>query len=292
MKVERQGWFSRLRTGNLALGLLAMALMVPDVGHAGYLFAAREAGGREWIGYVLALCVDATFAVAFREIGRVRQWGRRAYAIAVALLACTVNGGFNVGYYRDAAPRDPLWLSLMLGASAPVLATLLSVMQAFERMEVVESENAEVDAQRAYDLEVRRLELEMEVKKAGALEVEKTRQLNAQVRLARVQREAQEREAVEKVRITEREAQETFVKFQESLENFDTELRTLRVALENPDARQEQIAEILGCSRRTVVNHLGRLEQAGIITKDGKGIELSELAKTAGLDQFDRMEKP
>ena len=266
MKPERS-WFARVRLGNLGLTTLALALMVPDVGHAGYLFAAREAGGREWIGYLLALCVDATFAVAFREIGRVRQIGRRLYAIAVALLACTVNGGFNVGYYRDTAARDPLWLSLMLGASAPVLAALLSVMQAFEQVDVAEQEETTVDreAERAAKLELEKYRIAQEVE---------VKRIRAQAKLVTVQRDAQAKAMLEQARETETQAMARQAQLVETLGSLRAELRTLRAVIGNPDASQMQIAEIAGCSRRTVANHMRRLEQAGIIRKNGNGIEV------------------
>ena len=52
------------------------------------------------------------------------------------------------------------------------------------------------------------------------------------------------------------------------------EIETLQACLENPGMTQEQVAKVVGVSRRTVSNHLARLEQAGAIRRNGNGIEL------------------
>lgn len=52
------------------------------------------------------------------------------------------------------------------------------------------------------------------------------------------------------------------------------EAATLKAYLENPGATQAQIAAVVGCSRRTVGNHLSKLEQAGAIRRNGQGIEV------------------
>ena len=60
----------------------------------------------------------------------------------------------------------------------------------------------------------------------------------------------------------------------QALRSFENELGTLWVCLEHPDATQVQVAEIAGISRRTVSNHLARLDKAGIAHRNGNGIEV------------------
>ena len=154
--------------------IVATALMVPDIGHAGKLFADREAQGYAWIGHVLAGCFDAVFMIAFRKAMRIKQWQRRLYAVFVALMACTVNGAFNVAYYRDNYAADPLWVSITLGASAPTLAAFLSVLQALVKVERIEEEQADKAAERVKELEMYRIAQAEETKRQIALEAERT----------------------------------------------------------------------------------------------------------------------
>lgn len=51
-------------------------------------------------------------------------------------------------------------------------------------------------------------------------------------------------------------------------------LRTYHALTENPSATGEQLAQSLGISRRSIVNHLSKIEQAGLIKRNGNGLEI------------------
>ena len=179
---------------------VALLLMTPDLGHAGKLFAVREAADRGIIGYLMAFGVDVTFWFAFREAGKVKRMTRRGFAVFVALLACSINGAFNVAYYRDNAAADPFWVSLVLGASAPTLAALLSVMQAFRQVEQAERAEAKEDQQAERIFELEKLRIQAEAGAKVAVEAERTKQVRAQVRAERAKVEAQAQETAETAR--------------------------------------------------------------------------------------------
>jgi len=97
--------------------------------------------------------------------------------------------------------------------------------------------------------------------------------------------EAQEKEDAkakrEAKKVAEATAQEAVATKQRAVEveaqtlrSLVNELGTLWVCLENPDATQVQVAEITGVSRRTVSNHLAKLDKAGIAHRNGNGIEV------------------
>jgi len=246
---------------------VALLLMTPDLGHAGKLFAVREAADRGIIGYLMAFGVDVTFWFAFREAGKVKRLTRRGFAVFVALLACSINGAFNVAYYRDNAAADPFWVSLVLGASAPTLAALLSVMQAFRQVEQAERAEAKEDKQAERTFELERLRIQAEADARVAVEAERTKQIRAQARAeqTRVKAEAAKEEAEQR-------------QHQDELDKVLAELGKsgdiLAPFLDNPALTQAEVAQMLGLSRQTVGYHLGRLEEAGVIKRNGHGVEV------------------
>jgi CRP-like cAMP-binding protein len=245
----------------------AVALMIPDLGHAGELFAAREAEGNGWIGKMLAGCVDVVFYVGFREAGKVHAWGRRLYAVGVALMACIVNGAFNVAYYRDNAPGDPFWVSLVLGASAPVLASLLSVMQALRQAEEAQIEDVkeERDEERRYQLE--KLRIEAEAHAQIEVEKEKTKQARAQARAEQAKTEAQQRQE-------EEERRQDDANLEQMLASLGKSGEVLAVFIDSPTLTHDEAADMLGITRQTVGYHLRKLEANGLIRRNGNGIEV------------------
>ena len=273
--------------------LVATALMVPDIGHAGKLFADREAQGYDWIGRVLAGCIDAVFMIAFRKATRIKQWQRRLYAVFVALMACTVNGAFNVAYYRDNYAADPLWVSVTLGASAPTLAALLSVLQALVKVERIEEEQADKQADRADELEKYRIAQAEMTKRQIALEAEKTKQERAKNRVEKARIET------EKMRITaERVKEESEQRKQEDelgarLAELGKSGDILTPFLDDPMLTCAKAAQILGVTRQVVSYHLGKLEKAGVIERNGSGVTvLWETQQPAQLPQQEQEAEP
>ena len=266
-------WLKRQDPFGLAV---ATALMVPDIGHAGKLFADREVAGYGQIGHILAGCIDAVFVIAFRKAAKTKHLPRRIYAVFVAVMACVVNGAFNVAYYRDSYTADPFVVSLTLGASAPVLAALLSILQAFDKKERLEQEQADTAAGRADGLERFRIEQTEITKRQVAVEAEKTKQIRAQTRAeqARIQAEAVKEEAEQR-------------QHQDELDKVLAELGKsgdiLAQFLDNPTLTQAEAAQALGLSRQTVGYHLSKLEDAGIIKRNGQGVEV--------LVEFDKQEE-
>jgi len=59
-----------------------------------------------------------------------------------------------------------------------------------------------------------------------------------------------------------------------ALENLGNMAETLKLYLERPKATQSEAAATLGMSERTIRNHLGRLEDMGIVKRNGRGVEL------------------
>ena len=247
--------------------LVATALMVPDIGHAGKLFADREVAGYGQIGHILAGCIDAVFVIAFRKAAKTKHLPRRIYAVFVAVMACVVNGAFNVAYYRDSYTADPFVVSLTLGASAPVLAALLSILQAVDKKERLEEEQADAVADRSLELEKFRIEQAAITERQVGTEAERTKQIRAQARAeqTRIKAEAAKEEAEQR-------------QHQDELDKVLAELGKsgdiLAPFLDNPALTQAEVAQMLGLSRQTVGYHLGRLEEAGVIKRNGHGVEV------------------
>jgi DNA-binding transcriptional ArsR family regulator len=274
VKFEAPDWFRDKDFSFIA----AVALMVPDIGHAGKLFADREVHGLEWIGHLLAGCVDAVFMIAFRKAAKAKQLPRRIYAVSVAVMACTVNGAFNVAYYRSNYAADPFWVSLTLGASAPVLAALLSILQAFDKVERLEQEQVKMEADRADEMEKFRIAQAEETKRQIALEAEKTKQERAKTRVEKARIEAErlriEAERVEKAAKQRQRGDELTRKLAELGKSGEI----LTPFLDNPMLTHSAAAQILGVTRQVVSYHLGKLENAGVIERNGNGVRLKRQA--------------
>ena len=162
--------------------VLIVLLIAVSTGHVGRLFADREDARQAFIGYVLAVSIDGVLAVSLYRVGNVRRRSHRMYALFVFLCACAVSAGFNTGYYRQNYPQDPPALSILLGASAPVLAAFVSVLRAFGDVERTEHEHMEREAERSLQLEIRTLELAEQTKRELLLAKEQTKQERARAR--------------------------------------------------------------------------------------------------------------
>lgn len=92
-------------------------------------------------------------------------------------------------------------------------------------------------------------------------------------RLRREEKEASKRNKENKRRRRETKNRERETR-EKMLGNLGSARETLRAIAENPDATQAQIAQAVGISRRTVVNHIGKLEEMGLIERNGKGVRV------------------
>jgi uncharacterized membrane protein len=180
------GWLRSLDVRTIIIA----ALLMSDAGHAGHLFSVREASDRVFIGYLLAFCLDAASGVALYDMVTVHKHLRRAFALSVFAFASVVAGGFSLAYYRDNCPGDPLWVSVLMAAVAPVLAGLLSVMRAFSHVERTEAEQNEREAERALELEKHRIAEQERTRREHLIEQEQTKQVRANARVERAKAEA------------------------------------------------------------------------------------------------------
>jgi len=149
--------------------ILILLFIAVSTGHVGRLFADREAVGQKIIGYILALALDVALALSLYEVSYAKERIHKLLALAGFVAACGISGGFNVYYYREFYPSDPLPLSILLGLAAPVLAAFFGLLKG--RGDVQRREERGQS-----ELERFRLELEADRTKALLLEKEKTKQ--------------------------------------------------------------------------------------------------------------------
>ena len=131
MIAKLRQWLGKLNVRDVLIVLFILA----STAHVGRLFAAREHEQQAVIGYVLAIAIDGVLALSLYEATRASKRQHRVFALIVFLLTCAVSAGFNVAYYRTYHPSDALWVSGLLGSTAPVLAALVAVLRAFGDVE-------------------------------------------------------------------------------------------------------------------------------------------------------------
>ena len=90
---------------------------------------------------------------------------------------------------------------------------------------------------------------------------------------AATERAAKEKEA-ERERMAMAAAQEQMATLEQRWEAVGKARETARYFEDNPTATQTSAAGTLGISRRTVGNHLAALESAGLIRRNGQGVEV------------------
>lgn len=236
--------------------VVIVALLVSDAGHAGHLFSVREAPDRVFIGYLLAFCLDAASGLSLYDMVSVRERSRRVFALGVFAFAGLVAGGFSLAYYRDNCPADPLWVSVLMAAVAPVLAGLLSVMRAFNHVERTETEQSEREAERALELEKYRIEQEERTRREHLTEQERTKQVRASARAEKARADAiAQMEVQGSEQQTERQSGGNGRLKPGELD----ELARLVIA-EDPDIGPRPLARRLGCSPSTASGILKRLD--------------------------------
>lgn len=233
------------------------ALLVSDAGHAGHLFSVREAGDRVFIGYLLAFCLDAASGIALYDMVNVRKRVRRVFALCVFAFAAVVAGGFSLAYYRSTSPADPLWVSVLMAAVAPVLAGMLSVMRAFGHVERTEGEQDEQAALLALELEKYRIAEQEQTRREVLIEREQTKQVraNARVESAKAKTLAQVKERA-MVRSNGRGGNGR-------LRPGELDDAVRAILLERPDIGPRPLARELNCSPSTASGILRRVAGNG-----------------------------
>ena len=242
--------------------VLIVFFIAVSTGHVGRLFADREATGQEFLGYVLAFAVDIALAISLYEIGYAQERTHRMMALVGFLVACGISGGFNIYYYREFYPNDPILLSVLLGLAAPVLAAFFALLKARGDVQRQKSENV-------LELEKFRLEKEMELAMAVETEKEKTKQereLTKRLKLE-AEAEAKARQAAEtKAQQLERQRRE-FARLGKSAE-------ILLIIKETPEITKEGLGQKLEIGLRTVDYHIAKLEKAGAVSRNGQGYRI------------------
>ena len=162
--------------------VLIVLLIAVSTGHVGRMFADREDARQAFIGYLLAVSIDGVLAVSLYEVANVQKRSHRAFALAVFLVACGISGGFNIWYYRQNHPADPLGVSILLGATAPALAAFLSMLKAMGDVQRSETAKFTQEAARAVELEKYRIEQEEETRRVQIEQAEWTKRERAKAR--------------------------------------------------------------------------------------------------------------
>ena len=253
--------FSKLSDFDLRI-ILILFFIVVSTGHVGRLFADREATGQEFLGYILAFAVDIALAISLYEIGYAQEKIHRIMALIGFLAACGISGGFNIYYYREFYPGDPVPLSVLLGLAAPVLAAFFALLKARGDVRRQESKNT---------LELRKFEIEQETQVRIAVETEKEktkqeRELTKRL-VMEAEAEAKARQAAEtRAQQLERQRKE-FVKLGKSGDIL------LRIK-EMPEITKEGIGQTFEIGPRTVDYHIAKLEKAGAISRNGQGFRI------------------
>lgn len=228
--------------------VLIVALIVVSTGHVGRLFADREDVRQAFVGYVFAVCLDGVLAVSLYEAANVRKRSRKVFALCVFMLACAVSAGFNVAYYRQNYPSDPLIVSVLLGAAAPILAALVSVLKSLDNNERSERTASEQEAERLAELERYRIAQAEETRRVQVSERERTKR-------------EREKAQVEKARLDAIAQANAQASEQGNGRLTPGELDALAqgVIAQQPDIGPRPLARQLGCSPSTAVGLLRRL---------------------------------
>jgi len=253
--------FSKLSDIDIRIVLIIFFIAV-STGHVGRLFADREATGQEFLGYVLAFAVDIALVISLYEMGYAKEKAHRMIALAGFLVTCGISGGFNIYYYREFYPGDPVPLSALLGLAAPVFAAFFGLLKARGDVQRQESKNT---------LELRMFEIEQETQVRIAVETEKERTKQERELTKRLQLEAEAeakaRQAAEtKAQQLERQRKE-FAKLGKSGDIL------LRIK-EMPEITKEGIGQTFEIGSRTVDYHIAKLEKAGAISRNGQGFRI------------------
>ena len=248
--------------------VLIVLLIAVSTGHVGRLFADREDARQAFIGYVLAVSIDGVLAVSLYRVGNVRRRSHRMYALFVFLCACAVSAGFNTGYYRQNYPQDPLILSVLLGATAPVLAAFVSVLRAFGDVERTETEHMEREAERSLQLEIRTLELAEQTERELLLEQERTQRDLMLAKEQTKQDRARARAEQARVNAIEQAKRTPLIQRSERRKSGELDEMARLILLEQPNIGPRPLARELECAPSTASRILERIRAS-----NGSGAE-------------------
>lgn len=235
--------------------VLIFLFIAVSTGHVGRLFADREAIEQKALGYVFALALDGALSLSLYEAGRAKERNHRIWALGGFVVACAISGGFNVGYYREFYPNDPLELSILLGAAPPVLAAFFGLLKGMGDVQRGEEKSRE-------RLEMRTLELEAEMKKALLLEKERTKQMKLQV------------EAEARVRRTAETEAQRLARQRKELATLGKSAEILRTIQAMPEITKAELGQKFEIGQRTVNYHVAKLEKVGAISRNGDQMRL------------------
>jgi len=258
-------------------------LFLADEGTIGRLWAKRQAPGFESVGYIVAIGLDLSAALALDRMGHAKLRKHKVLAGVIFALACGVSAFFGVRYYRQFSPADPMMLSIAMGCVCPTLAASIALLRgivtAHENELELARQQAEVEAARVAEMELRKYRIAQEQATALLLAKETTKQIRAKSR-AEQARVDLEREKKRKAQEAARQEQAVASREQE-VDNLLASLgkagETLRLFLASPDLTQSKVAQELSISRQAVGQHLAKLEREGIIKRNGHGVELVEV---------------
>lgn len=267
--------------------ILIVFFIAVSTGHVGRLFADREATGQEFLGYILAFAVDIALAISLYEIGYAKERIHQVLALTGFLIACGISGGFNVYYYREFYPGDPVPLSMLLGLAAPILAAFFALLKARGDVERQESEDAlELRKQKsksALELEKFRLEKETELAIAVQTEKEKTKQERELTKRRKMEAEAEAKAR----QVAETQAQQ-LERQRKGFGQLGKSADILVTIKEKPGITKEEIGQRFEIGPRTVDYHLSKLEEAGAISRNGQSYRI--LWDTEIIEQSQRQE--
>ena len=255
-------------------------LFLADEGTIGRLWANRQAAGYEAVGYIVAVGLDLSAALALDRMAHAKLRKHKVLAGVVFGLACGVSAFFGVQYYRQFSPSDPVMLSVAMGCVCPVLAASIALLRgmtmAHENDLQIARQMQEAEARRVADLELRKFEIAQVQATVLQVAKETTKQTRAKSRAtqAKMDLEREKAENAQKVAdVAHRTAEET-ERIDGALQRLGKAGEILRIYLTDPASKTADVAQSIGVTRQTVTYHLDKLERDGVIRKNGSGVEL------------------
>ena len=260
--------------------MVCAVLFLADEGTIGRLWANRQAAGYESVGYIVAVGLDLSAALALDRMAHAKLRKHKVLASVVFGLACGVSAFFGVQYYREYAPSDPVMLSVAMGCVCPVLAASIALLRgmtmAHENELQIARQMQEAEARRVADLELRKFEIAQVQATVLQVAKETTKQTRAKSRAtqAKMDLEREKAENAQKVAdVAHRTAEET-ERIDGALQRLGKAGEILRIYLTDPASKTADVAQSIGVTRQTVTYHLDKLERDGVIRKNGSGVEL------------------
>lgn len=242
--------------------LLIVLFIAVSTGHVGRLLADREAIEQKVLGYIFALGLDAALALSLYEAGRAEERAHKLLALVGFVVACGISGGFNIYYYREFYPNDPIELSILLGLAAPILAAFFGLLKGRGDVQRREEKGQ-------LELEKYRLGLEADTQKALLLEKERTKQARELTKRLTLQAQVEAK--------TRQEAQTAAQRLEKQRIDFASLGKSadiLRTIREMPEITRQELGQKFDIGLRTVAYHLTKLEKSGAISRNGQTFQV------------------